>query len=81
MEVNFGTRDSGMSKISRQQWQLGEKIRPFAMPRQETIYGKCVTKIVNARSALALSLTSSPLFWFSLVVGSFRNRFVASNIW
>jgi len=27
------------------------------------------------------SLTSSPLFWFSLVVGSFRNRFVASNIW
>src|ERR1700732_4332623 len=27
------------------------------------------------------NLTSSPLFWFSLVVGSFRNRFVASNIW
>jgi NAD(P)-dependent dehydrogenase (short-subunit alcohol dehydrogenase family) len=29
----------------------------------------------------AANLTSSPLFWFSLVVGSFRNRFVASNIW
>ena len=28
-----------------------------------------------------VNLTSSPLFWFSLVVGSFRNRFVASNIW
>src|SRR6202035_1399720 len=27
----------------------------------------------------SVSLTSSPLFWFSLVVGSFRNRFVASN--
>jgi len=48
VQVNFGTRDSAMSKISRQQWQLGEKIRPFAMPRQETIYGKCVTKMPHA---------------------------------
>jgi len=61
VQVNFGTRDSGMSKISRQQWQLGKKIRPFAMPRQETIYGKCVTKIVNTRSALALRATDANL--------------------
>ena len=61
LQVNFGTRDSGMSKIGRQQWQLGEKIRPIAMPRQETIYGKCVTKIVNPSSALALRTTDADL--------------------
>ncbi len=59
MQVNFGTRDSGMSEISRQQWQLSEKVRPFAMPRQQTIYGKCVTKVVNTRSALALRTTDA----------------------